>query len=92
LSCNHLNLNPVHYIRRGSMKVGLRLPQTDERRATKENIINLAKGAENADFDSLWVLERLIWPTQSFQYHFLLHSELSSLSENTYSLAYRLVC
>ena len=44
------------------MKVGLRLPQTDERRATKENIISLAKGAENAGLDSLWVLERLIWP------------------------------
>jgi probable F420-dependent oxidoreductase len=45
-----------------SMKIGLRLPQTDKHRATKENIINLAKGAENAGFDSLWVLERLIWP------------------------------
>jgi hypothetical protein len=31
-------------------KVRLRLPQTDEHRATKENIINLAKGAENATF------------------------------------------
>ena len=44
------------------MKIGLRLPQTDKHRATKENIINLAKGAEHAGFDSLWVLERLIWP------------------------------
>ena len=44
------------------MKIGLRLPQTDEYRATKENIIRLAKEAENAGFDSLWVLERLIWP------------------------------
>ena len=44
------------------MKIGLRLPQTDECRATKENIIRLAKEAENAGFDSLWVLERLIWP------------------------------
>lgn len=43
-------------------KIGLRLPQTDEHSATKENIISLAKGAENARFDSLWVLERLIWP------------------------------
>ena len=31
-----------------SMKVGLRLPQTEKHRATKEKIINLAKGAENA--------------------------------------------
>jgi probable F420-dependent oxidoreductase len=45
-----------------NMKIGLRLPQTDKHRATKENIISLAKGAENAGFDSLWVLERLIWP------------------------------
>src|ERR687888_96040 len=45
-----------------TMKVGLRLPQTDKHHATKENIINLAKEAENAGFDSLWVLERLIWP------------------------------
>ena len=44
------------------MKIGLRLPQTGEHRATKENIIHLAKRAENAGFDSLWVLERLIWP------------------------------
>jgi probable F420-dependent oxidoreductase len=44
------------------MKVGLRLPQTDEHHATKENIIHFAKAAENAGFDSLWVLERLIWP------------------------------
>ena len=39
------------------MKIGLRLPQTDQHRATKENIIRLAKEAENAGFDSLWVLE-----------------------------------
>ena len=44
------------------MKIGLRLPQTDEHRATKQNIIRLAIEAENAGFDSLWVLERLIWP------------------------------
>jgi probable F420-dependent oxidoreductase len=44
------------------MKIGLRLPQTDEHRATKQNIIKLATEAENASFDSLWVLERLIWP------------------------------
>jgi probable F420-dependent oxidoreductase len=44
------------------MKIGLRLLQTGEDHATKENIIHLAKEAENAGFDSLWVLERLIWP------------------------------
>jgi probable F420-dependent oxidoreductase len=45
-----------------SMKIGLRLPQTGKHNATKENIIHLSKEAENAGFDSLWVLERLIWP------------------------------
>jgi probable F420-dependent oxidoreductase len=44
------------------MKVGLRLPQTDKHHATKENIVHFAKAAENTGFDSLWVLERLIWP------------------------------
>jgi probable F420-dependent oxidoreductase len=45
------------------MKIGLRLPQTGEHNASKENIIRLANEAENAGcFDSLWVLERLIWP------------------------------
>lgn len=44
------------------VKIGLRLPQTGEGHATKENIIRLAKGAETAGIDSLWVLERLIWP------------------------------
>jgi probable F420-dependent oxidoreductase len=45
-----------------NMQVGLRLPQTGRNLATKENIIYLAKQAENAGFNSLWVLERLIWP------------------------------
>jgi hypothetical protein len=35
------------------MKIGLRLLQTDEHRATKENIIRLATEAENVGFDSL---------------------------------------
>jgi alkanesulfonate monooxygenase SsuD/methylene tetrahydromethanopterin reductase-like flavin-dependent oxidoreductase (luciferase family) len=37
------------------MKIGLRLPQIGH--ATKENIISLAKRAEDAGFDSLWVEE-----------------------------------
>jgi probable F420-dependent oxidoreductase len=43
------------------MKVGIRLPQTGKE-AKLENIINLAKSADSACFDSLWVLERLLWP------------------------------
>jgi hypothetical protein len=30
------------------MKIALRLPQTGKHHATKENIVDLAKGAENA--------------------------------------------
>jgi alkanesulfonate monooxygenase SsuD/methylene tetrahydromethanopterin reductase-like flavin-dependent oxidoreductase (luciferase family) len=41
------------------MKIGLRLPQTGKNRATAENIIHLAQEAEDAGFDSLWVL---VWP------------------------------
>ena len=41
------------------MKIGLRLPQTDEHRATKENIIRLAIEAENAGFDSLWGFRKI---------------------------------
>jgi probable F420-dependent oxidoreductase len=44
------------------MEIGLRLPQTGRNLATKENIVYFAKQAENAGLDSLWVLERLIWP------------------------------
>jgi hypothetical protein len=45
-----------------SMKIGLRLPQTGEHNASKENILRLVNKAENAGcFDSLWVLESLIW-------------------------------
>ena len=48
------------------MKIGLRLPQTDEHHATKQNIIRLATEAETAGLDSLWVLERLIWPIKPY--------------------------
>lgn len=43
------------------MKVGIRLPQTGQQ-AIIENIITLAKAADENGFDSLWVLERLLWP------------------------------
>jgi len=44
------------------LKVGLVLPQTGQQ-ATRENVIQMAKNAESEDFDSLWVFERLLWPT-----------------------------
>ena len=43
------------------MKVGMFLPQVGEY-ATKENILYIAKEAENEGIDSLWVLDRLLWP------------------------------
>ena len=43
------------------MKVGLSLPQAGTN-ATRENIIKFAQAAEKENFDSLWVLERLLWP------------------------------
>jgi probable F420-dependent oxidoreductase len=43
------------------VKVGITLPQIGEH-ATKEKVINLSKNAEKQGFDSLWVLERLVWP------------------------------
>jgi probable F420-dependent oxidoreductase len=43
------------------MKVGITLPQFGAK-ATKENVIWLARMAEEEHFDSLWVNERLLWP------------------------------
>ena len=43
------------------MKTGITLPQFGSQ-ATKENIIQLAKMAEQEHLDSLWVGERLVWP------------------------------
>ncbi|MGH9926612.1 MAG: TIGR03619 family F420-dependent LLM class oxidoreductase [Nitrososphaeraceae archaeon] len=43
------------------MKVGLVLPQFGEH-ATTENIIYIATEAEKERIDSVWVLDRLLWP------------------------------
>jgi probable F420-dependent oxidoreductase len=43
------------------MKTGIILPQFGSQ-ATKENIIRLAMMAEQEQFDSVWVGERLLWP------------------------------
>jgi probable F420-dependent oxidoreductase len=45
------------------LKVGISLPQTGPQ-ATRENVIRLARMAEEEGFDSLWVLERLLWPVK----------------------------
>ena len=44
------------------MKIGITLPQLGEH-ATVKNLIQYAKKAEESGIDSLWVLERLLWPT-----------------------------
>jgi probable F420-dependent oxidoreductase len=43
------------------MKVGMFLPQVGED-ATKENILYIAKQAEKEGINSVWVLDRLLWP------------------------------
>ncbi|MCD6038485.1 MAG: fgd [Nitrososphaeraceae archaeon] len=43
------------------MKIGILLPLAGQQ-ATRENIIQTAKLAEQEDFDSLWAFERLLWP------------------------------
>ena len=42
--------------------MGIILPQTGQQ-ATRENVIQTAQQAEKEGFDSLWVFERLLWPT-----------------------------
>jgi probable F420-dependent oxidoreductase len=43
------------------MKVGMFLPQIGEA-ATNENILYIAKEAEKEGINSVWVLDRLLWP------------------------------
>ena len=43
------------------MKIGITLPHLGPV-ATRENVIQMAKMAEQEGLDSLWVAERLLWP------------------------------
>ena len=43
------------------MRVGMSLPQLGPQ-ATRDNLILVARRAEQLGYDSLWVLERLLWP------------------------------
>lgn len=43
------------------MKVGMSLPQLGPQ-ASAENLIAVARRAEELGYDSVWVLERLLWP------------------------------
>jgi alkanesulfonate monooxygenase SsuD/methylene tetrahydromethanopterin reductase-like flavin-dependent oxidoreductase (luciferase family) len=51
----------------GDMKFGVRLPQ-DGPFASKENIVKVAKLAEQLDYDSVWVHDHTHWPYPS-KYH-----------------------
>ena len=44
------------------MKIGISLPQLGPQ-ATPENLKSVARLAEEIGYDSVWVLERLLWPT-----------------------------
>lgn len=43
------------------MKFGITLPQLGKQ-ASRRNLIQSAKKAEDSGFDSVWLLERLLWP------------------------------
>jgi probable F420-dependent oxidoreductase len=43
------------------MKIGIFLPHIGEQ-ATRENIVYTAREAENGGIDSVWALDRLLWP------------------------------
>jgi probable F420-dependent oxidoreductase len=43
------------------MRVGISLPQLGPQ-ASPENLVKVARRAEELDYDSVWVLERLLWP------------------------------
>ena len=47
------------------MKIGLSLPQVGQGSKVKENLVYAAKQAEENGLDSIWVLERLLWPINS---------------------------
>jgi alkanesulfonate monooxygenase SsuD/methylene tetrahydromethanopterin reductase-like flavin-dependent oxidoreductase (luciferase family) len=46
------------------MDIGISLPQPGPQ-ATKENLIRAARRAQELGYDSVWVLERLLWPLKS---------------------------
>jgi len=43
------------------LKLGLSIPQVGVN-ATRENALKLSQAAENENFESLWVQERILWP------------------------------
>jgi len=45
------------------MKVGILLPHVGEN-ATRESVVYIAKQAEDEGLDSIWAIERLLWPVK----------------------------
>jgi alkanesulfonate monooxygenase SsuD/methylene tetrahydromethanopterin reductase-like flavin-dependent oxidoreductase (luciferase family) len=43
------------------MKAGILLPQVGDS-ATRENVVYISKEAEREGLNSIWVIERLLWP------------------------------
>jgi hypothetical protein len=43
------------------MKAGILLPQVGDS-TTRQNVLYIAKEAEREELNSIWVLERLLWP------------------------------
>ena len=77
------------------MKVGIFLPQVGEH-ATRENIIYIAKEAEKEGINSVWVLDRLLWPLNHrrrmwllLMVHFLSSITCDPLTTLTYVGRYR---
>src|SRR5919108_3837665 len=60
---NVLILSSYNFFGIHVMKAGILLPQTGES-ATRENVLYIAKEAEKEGLDSIWVLERHLWPVK----------------------------
>ena len=57
------------------MKIGIVAPQFGQA-ATRENIVQTAKTAEQENIYSLWVAERLLWPINpQTPYVFLVYAD-----------------
>jgi len=55
------NVNGEPHKGETGMKIGMSLPQVGTQ-ASAENLIKVAQHAEALSYDSVWVLERLLWP------------------------------
>jgi probable F420-dependent oxidoreductase len=66
------------------MRLGIALPHFGPH-ATPQAIVTVARKAEALGFDSLWVLDRLLWPTEPMsKYPGNPHGEMPAPMQNTY--------